>query len=302
MITKNIDTVMMCCASCGQAEIDDIKLKKCDGGCDLVKYCGDECQRNHREQHEEECKKRKAELHDKQLFTQPDISYMGECPLCFLPLSIVMSKSTLMGCCCKIICKGCCYANRKRESEGGLEHRCAFCREPEEKSKEEHNKRVMERIKKNCPVAMVQMGKMRRNEGDFGKAFQYYSKAAELGDVTAHCLLGGLYHQGEGVEKDMKKAVYHLEQAAIGGHPQARSILGYHEKNNGKMERATKHFIIAANLGEEKSLKAIKDLFVKGVVSKEDYAAALRGCQAAMNETKSAEREEGEAFNASMVS
>src|SRR6056300_412839 len=130
MITKNIDTVMMCCASCGQAEIDDIKLKDCDDGCDLVKYCGDECQRNYREQHEQECINWKAELFDKQLFTQSDTSYMGDCPLCFLPLSIDLRKSALMTCCCKIICKGCCYANQKRESEGGLEHRCAFCREP----------------------------------------------------------------------------------------------------------------------------------------------------------------------------
>ena len=48
------------CACCGIAPVDDIKLKLCDGGCDLVKYCSDVCQENHREQHEEECKGRKA--------------------------------------------------------------------------------------------------------------------------------------------------------------------------------------------------------------------------------------------------
>jgi tetratricopeptide (TPR) repeat protein len=286
---------IVCCASCGVAAVDDVKLKKCDDGCDLVKYCSDECQKFHREQHEEECNKRKAELRDKDLFTQPDISYMGECPLCCLPLSIRMSKSILMGCCCKIICKGCCYTNKKREFEGGLEHRCAFCREPEAKSDEEYNKRVMNRIKKNNPVAMVHMGKEHYGEGEYEKALEYFTKAAKLGDVTAHCLLGGLYYQGEGVEKDMKKAVYHLEQAAIGGHPQARGYLGAHEMDNGKFERAAKHWIIAANLGEENSLQQVKDLFVQGVVSKEDYTAALRGYQTAVNETKSSEREKGEA-------
>ena len=84
------------CASCGIAGVDDTKLKLCDGGCDLVKYCSDECQENHREQHDEECKTRKAQLHDKKLFTQPDISYPGECPLCCLPLSLDMSKSIMM--------------------------------------------------------------------------------------------------------------------------------------------------------------------------------------------------------------
>ena len=118
------------CAWCGMAEVDDI-LEDCDN-CDLVKYCGDNCKQEHREQHEEECKKREAALHDKKLFTQPDGSHLGECPLCFLPLPLAldMKKSTMMGCCCKSICKGCFHANTKRESEGGLEHKCAFCREP----------------------------------------------------------------------------------------------------------------------------------------------------------------------------
>jgi hypothetical protein len=48
---------MMCCASCGIAAIDDAKLKKCNDGCDLVKYCSDGCQEKHREQHESACKK-----------------------------------------------------------------------------------------------------------------------------------------------------------------------------------------------------------------------------------------------------
>ena len=84
-----------CCASCGIPAIDDIKLKSCDGGCDLVKYCSDKCQENHKEQHEEEC------LCDKKLFTQPDGSHMGGCPICCLPLPIDASKSTAMTCLAK---------------------------------------------------------------------------------------------------------------------------------------------------------------------------------------------------------
>ena len=75
-----------CCANCGIAPVDNIKLERCNGGCDLAKYCSDVCRKNHREQHEEECKKRRAKLHDKELFEQPDISHWGECPICFLPL------------------------------------------------------------------------------------------------------------------------------------------------------------------------------------------------------------------------
>ena len=84
----------------------------------------------------------------------------------------------------------------------------------------------------------------------------------------------------------MKKAVYHFEQAAIGGHPGARDDLALHEMNNGRFERVVKHYIIAANLGCDTSLQCIKDLFVRGIVSKEDYAAALRGYQAAVDAEK----------------
>jgi tetratricopeptide (TPR) repeat protein len=284
------------CVSCGIAVVDDIKLTDCNAGCDLVKYCGDNCQVNHREQHEKECKKRLTEMHDKQLFTQPDISHHGECPICCLPLPIDPKKSIMMTCCSKLICSGCDHANYKREFEQGLQHRCAFCRNPAPKSEEQALKQIMKRIKKNNdPAAMCRMGTKHYSKGDYGKALQYYAKAAELGDVRARSCLGGLYYSGEGVEKDEEKAVYHWEQAAIDGHPGARVYLAAHEMENGRLERAAKHWIIAANLGCDTSLKAIKVLFVKGVVSKEEYAGALRGQQAFVDATKSAEREKVEA-------
>ncbi len=293
---KTTTSSLEVCACCGIAEVDDIKLKICDGGCDLVKYCSDDCQENHREHHEEECKKRKAELHDKKIFTQNDSSFMGECPICCLPLPLDMSKSTMMSCCSKFICDGCFHANQKREIEAGLEQRCVYCREPAPKSREESDKRIMKRIKKHDdPVAMTNMGKKHYHEGDYGKAIEYWTKAAELGDADAHCCLGMLYFKGQGVEKDEKKFVYHFEQAAIGGHPQSRGLLAAHEMENDRFERAAKHLIINANLGDDKSLKAIKGLFVHGAISKDEYAAALRACQAVVNETKSAEREKAEA-------
>ena len=287
------------CACCGIAGVDDVKLKICDGGCDLVKYCGDKCQLYHREQHEQECKNRVDELHDKHLFTQPNSNHWGECPLCFLPLSIYANKSILMSCCCKFICKGCWYTNRKREREQGLEVRCAFCRNPIPESDEQAIKQLLERINKhNDPVAMARMGGKHDHEGDYGKALEYYTKAAELGHVDAHCRLATLYYKGIGVAKDEKKAIYHFEQAAIGGHSYARYNLAFHEKKNGRLNRASKHYIIAANLGHDASLKVIKNLFIQGVVSKEDYAAALRGYQTVVEATKSPQREEAEAYYA----
>ena len=246
--TKEAD-VCYDCANCGVAEVDAIQLEECDG-CDLVKYCSDKCRGEHREQHEEECKKRAKELHDKKLFRQPDISHRGECPICFLPMPL--GKAAFYPCCCKVICDGCVYVHHVQNGS----ETCAFCREPMV-VKEENEKQMMNRIKANDPAATCKMGRMRYHEGDHDKAFDYYTKAAELGDVVAHYWLGCLYMEGEGVEKDEEKEVYHWEKAAIGGHPKARHNLACVEAANGNMERAVKHSIIAANLGHEGSMKSL---------------------------------------------
>ena len=58
------------------------------------------------------------------------------------------------------------------------------------------------------------------------------------------------------------------------------------------MNRAAKHWIIAAKLGYDDSLKGVKMLYEEGYVSKEDFAAALCGHQAAIDATTSAQRKE----------
>ena len=286
---------MVCCASCGKAEVDDVKLKICTA-CKLVRYCSVECQKNHRPQHKKVCKKRAAEIRDDRLFTQPDGSYLGECPICLFPLPLNLRKSSISSCCSKIICNGCEYANHIREEEEGLEHKCVFCREPLPKTQEEMEQNERLRVEANDPVAICGFGKRRYREGDHEGAFQYYTKAAALGDIESHYELAGAYHDGEGVEKNPKKAMYHLEEATLGGHPLARFNLANLEGRNGRIERAMKHFIIAANLGDNDALEAVKDCFAKGLVSKEDHEAALRGHQASVDATKSAQRDAAEEF------
>eukprot|EP00984_Skeletonema_dohrnii_P005140 scaffold1813_cov134-Skeletonema_dohrnii-CCMP3373.AAC.9 len=213
-----------CCASCSIAEVDDIKLKDCNA-CKSVGYCSDKCQREHKPTHEQDCEKRAAELRDEILFEQPGSSYWGDCPICCLPLPLDAQKFTLMACCCKLICNGCEYANLIRELKGSLELKCAFCRHPRI-SHEEGELLLMKRIEANDSAAMCQIGGKCLKEGDYDVALDYFKKAADLGNVGAHYILGHILFQmhcdGEGVDKDVKKEVYHLERAAIGGHPDAR--------------------------------------------------------------------------------
>eukprot|EP00985_Skeletonema_marinoi_P003292 scaffold1373_cov134-Skeletonema_marinoi.AAC.2 len=284
---------MMYCASCGTPEVDDVKLKDCSA-CKLVKYCGVKCQKDHRPQHKQACKKRAAELRDEILFKQPESTHRGDCPICFLPLPIDHTKSTLWSCCCKVICNGCDRANVRREVREKLDRKCPFCRHPVPKSEEEFKRNIIERIEANDPVAIRQMGGYRNQEGDYDGAIEYFKKAAGLGDLGAHYELTVMYRNRHGVEKDKKKEVYHLEKAAIGGEPFARHNLGCIEEESGRPDRAVKHWIIAAKLGYDKSLESLKKIYRRGLVSKEDFAAALRGHQAAIDATKSPQREEAE--------
>ncbi len=281
----------VCCANCGVAEVDDIQLEDCDG-CDLVKYCSDKCMEVHREHHEEECQKRAQELHDRKLFRQPDGGFLGECPLCFLPMPLDPQKSTFYSCCSILICNGCCHANEMSV----WNHNCPFCREPPPEDDEEDKKRLMKRVKANDPAALRFIGTERFYEGDHGAAVEYWKKAAELEEIRSHYELSCLYGEGNGVKKNEEKAVYHAEQAAIGGHPDARYNLGCTEGDNGNIERAVKHFIIAANLGCETSMKELWSEYKDGNITKEELEATLRTHKVAIDATKSPEREAAEAW------
>ena len=289
---KSAAADMMCCACCGIAEGDDIKLKTCTA-CKSARYCSVKCQKSHRPKHKKECKKRAAELRDEILFKQPESSHLGDCPICCLPHPIGGEHSAIVACCSKIICKGCNHANQLREVEGNIQRKCPFCRHRVPASQQESNMDHMKRVEVNDPFAIGQMGIMRFYEGNYEGAFKYYTKAAELGDVESHYNISCLYRGGK-VEMDKKKEVYHSEQAAIGGHPLARHDLGCRAADSGNYERATRHFIIAANHGCEKSIKMLKNNHARGYVSKEDFAVALRAHQAALDATKSPQREAAE--------
>eukprot|EP00985_Skeletonema_marinoi_P022260 scaffold14126_cov73-Skeletonema_marinoi.AAC.3 len=301
MSEDNAVDTSSCCASCGIAEVDDIKLKEC-ADCDLVRYCSDECQKNHRSQHEEACNKRAAELRDKLLFKQLESSYRGDCPICMIPMPLDPMKSVMMMCCSKLICQGCHHANQIREADASLQQRCPFCRKALVFTDEERNKQKKKRIEANDPVAMTQWGKKQYVKGNYSSAFEYFTRAAELGDVLAHYQLALMHHYGDGVEKDKGKEMYHLEEAAIGGHPYARYNIGWNESKNGNDERAAKHWIIAASQGDDSSMKALIAAYKGGLINKEDLAAALRAHQAAVDATKSPQREAAEEYRQMMSS
>ena len=286
-ILDNIST----CANCGK-EGDSDDMNTCNK-CKMVKYCNAACKKKHRTKHKKKCERRVAELHDEQLFK--DHPPNEECPICFLPLPHESNTSNFMTCCGKSICLGCIYEMEMSEEEGDL---CPFCRAPDAKTDDEHIKRTKKLMDKgdagafNHLAGYYAQGIMGLPQ-DWNKANELHLKAGALGHAVAYYNLGCSYGFGFGVEVDMNKAVHYYELAAMGGNILARYNLGNREGTSGNHQRAFKHLIIATRAGHETSLNVVKQGFMKGVVTKDEYGSTLRAYHDRQKEMKSDAREAG---------
>ena len=77
----------------------------------------------------------------------------------------------------------------------------------------------------------------------------------------------------------------------MGGDVWARHNLGLWEDGAGNVDRAMKHLMISAGAGFDKSLKAIRQYFVSGHATKDDFEKALRSHKESRDEMKSDQRD-----------
>ena len=131
---------------------------------------------------------------------------------------------------------------------------------------------------------------------DRDKALELWHRAGELGSVSAYFAIGLSYLNGDGVQQDLMKAIHYWELAAMRGDVMARQNLGIYEESIGNIDRAMKHFQIAAKFGCEKTLKVVQDCFKSGLVAKDDYANVLRARQQYVQEISSNERDKAAEF------
>ena len=183
------------------------------------------------------------------------------------------------------------------------EKKCPFCRTPTRKSIEEYNEWLQKRVELDDAEAIRNLGCYYRDglhgfPQDYTQAFKLFVRAGDLGCTKAYCSVGYAYKNGEGVEIDKKKATHYYKLAAIGGNMPSRHNLGVDDKNTGNMNRALKHYMIAAEGGQPHSLKKIQELYTNGHATKDDYAKALRAYQAYLAEIKSTQRDAAAAASA----
>ena len=289
-----MSTTIITCANCGKSEESSGGLKSCTA-CKLVKYCNRDCQIAHRPQHKKACKKRVAELYDKKFFKEPSPP-REECPICMLPLPLYANHTgvTFKPCCGKSICLGC--VDTMMRSGGINTNLCAFCRTPRSRSDEEEVNRVKKLVDAGNALAIFQLAGyydrgIRGFLQDSAKANELLLKAGQLGCADAYYNLGNQHFNGMGVEVDKKKARHYYKLAALNGDVQARHYLGCLEGQSGNHQRALKHFIIAARAGNKLSLDTVKEGYMRGHVTKDEHANALREYQKSQDEMTSEARD-----------
>jgi len=241
-------------------------------------------------------------ISDDKLFQDPPPN--KDCPICMLPMPFARGMcgvdDAYMPCCGKTLCHGCMVAADREMDKGKIKSCCLFCRTPLPKSKKEFDQRMKKRMKLNDVDAFHELGtmyldeQMRLSKKVTKKTLKMWHKAAELGSCKSHHDLSIIYSNGDEVEKHKEKATYHLKLAAMGGHEYARYKLGMIEYHLGNMDRAMKHFMIAARCGYEDSLKKVGKGYKHGLVTKDDYAKTLRAYQNISNDMKSEQRTKAE--------
>ncbi|EJK71594.1 hypothetical protein THAOC_06945 [Thalassiosira oceanica] len=132
---------------------------------------------------------------------------------------------------------------------------CPFCRTSSPDSGAAALALIQKRVDAKDPVATQRLACAYYNrdyglQQDVPRAVELWTEAARLGDLDAHGMLGCIYWR-KGVQQDVARGIRHWERATIQGHPESR------------------------------------DMFMKGLVTKAQYAEALRGYQNALEETRS---------------
>ena len=281
----------------------------------LVKYCGAKCQRNHWPTHKKDCKRRAAQLRDEALFKDPPPK--EECPICFLPMPLRMiccislppatissapiydyaianeelaKKATeqYYPCCGKSICRGCVHSL----DQSGNEDKCPFCNSERDKTEEERVQEIMKRVEANdaasiCVLANSYHHGLNGFQQDQTKAMELYARSADLGFCNANYNLACIYYKGG----DMKKAKFHFEATAMAGHDVARDMLGSLEAKSGNIERAVKHWTIAASAGCFRAMFTLLIALKHRDVSRESIDSTLTAYNNSCVEMRSEARE-----------
>ena len=175
-------------------------------------------------------------------------------------------------------------ADSSDKKEGNIEYRQYEEGTAVMPSREEINCRVRNRRVRCMPSQeeidnWVKCRIMDYNSGRYDSAFEGFSEYAKMGNATAQCYLGKMYHLGKGVSQDCAKAVEWYRKSAEQGNAVAQNTLGYMYKNGNGVSKdyvkAVEWFQKAISRGNTDAMRNLSYMYEYGLgVSKDNYRAA----------------------------
>ena len=134
------------------------------------------------------------------------------------------------------------------------------------------------------------------------KMLEWYKKGARHGNTECEMMLGRLYEDGDGVKKDIPKAIEWFEKAAAKGDADAQNSAGIYHSWKGRYDEAFKWYTKAAAQGHAAAEYNLGFLYDDGRGVKKDiskaiewYAkAAAKGHAAAQNNVGLCHHEKGQ--------
>ncbi|MCQ2623535.1 sel1 repeat family protein [Helicobacter pylori] len=113
------------------------------------------------------------------------------------------------------------------------------------------------------PEELFNLGMLSYDKQDFSKARKYFEKACELKDGGGCGVLGVLYENGEGVEKNLTKAAQFYSKACDLKEGMGCGNLGVLYYNGDGVKRDSKkadqYFSKACKLGNQEACEALKE-------------------------------------------
>ena len=222
-----------------------------------------------------------------------------DCPICLVPLSPERVdgpsfRTTFKPCCSKDICRSCIdeydrvrqekfHEDRLRGMTPSQDAFCPLCKTLCAYTNAGWVEQLENRIAKKVVRAMeygLRMwltGSLPAGRKNPQRVFELCEQiiAIDPSNASGYEYLAILYGCGAGVEQDSSKEKHYTILAAKAGHSLVRFKLGNEElKNNGNVERAVKHWWIAATNGHNRALRTIALAYKLGLVSKEKHSSA----------------------------
>ena len=234
-----------------------------------------------------------------------------DCPICMRPLPIITTNNdpslVVSYCvtCGKNVCMECVISVGvvQCKSNGGDVDKaaekamiCPFCRTSASiyKTHEAELVQLMKRANAGDSEAMYHLGESyfhgdRGLPQDKDEGLKWYHCAIEAGCGRAACNIGNLLVAGNGVEQDTEKALEYYQKAVELGWIPAFCNIGLLLMRQGEVEESYINLrkAIMCGLSKDFLFEILRDGFLRGYITKEEYAFTLRENQSARNEMES---------------